>query len=105
MLDAACARAAEVVDPSLLALVTDRIESTLSGESPRCEAVTERELAVCAVIDQELVDVAGMDDDTVRHAASYLADGELADLVMAAYAIEARARLRIAAGHLLGGLG
>ncbi len=104
-LDAARARAVEVVDPSLMELVTDRIAVSLAGARPQCEATTDRERAVCAVIDQTLVDVAGIEDETVRHASSYFDDGELADLVMAAYIVEARTRLTIAADRLLGGLG
>lgn len=104
-LDTAYARAVEVVDPALLALVTDRIESTLAGSRPQCEATTDRERAVCAVIDQELLDVARLDDETVQHAASFFPDGELADLVMAAYIVEARTRLRLASDRLLGGVG
>lgn len=104
-LEAVLARAADVVDPTLMDLVTDRISVTLAGESPTCEASTDRERAVCAVIDQALVDVAGLDDETVRHASSYFDDGELADAVMAAYVVEAHTRLRIASDRLLGGLG
>lgn len=104
-LDAAYARAIEVVDPVMLALVTDRISAMLAGTRPECEAVTEQERAVCAVIDQELLDVAGLDDETVQHAASFFPDGEFADLVMAAYLVEARTRLRLASERLLGGVG
>lgn len=103
-LDAALARASEVVDPSLLALVTDRIEATVAGARPECEATTDRERALCAVVDQGLVDVAGLDDQTVRHASSFYDDGELADLVMASYIVEAHTRLRVASDRLLGGL-
>lgn len=104
-LDAAHARAVEVVDPALLALVTDRISAVVAGTRPECEAGTERERAVCAVIDQELIDVARLDDKTVQHAASFFLDGEFADLVMAAYIVEARTRLRLASDRLLGGVG
>lgn len=104
-LDAAYARAVMVVDPSLMELIADRIAVTLAGDRPGCEATTDRERAACAVIDQALVDVAGIEDETVRHAASYFDDGELADLVMAAYIVEARTRLGIASDRLLGGLG
>jgi len=105
LLDATIARARDVVDPALLSLVADRISVTLEDAVPQCEATTDRERAVCSVIDQMLVDVARLDDATVQHAASYFAEGELADLVMASYAIEARTRLRLASARLLGGLG
>jgi hypothetical protein len=104
LLDATIARAQEVVDPDLLALVADRIAVTLTDSRPSCVATTAKEQAVCAVVDQMLLDVAGLSDETVRHAASLFGDGELADLVMASYAIEARTRLTLAADRLLGGM-
>jgi len=104
LLDATIARAREVVDPDLLALVADRIAVTLTDARPLCEATTAREEAVCAVVDQMLIDVAGLSDETVQHAATFFAEGQLADLVMASYAIEARTRLALAADRLLGGV-
>jgi len=105
LLDATIERARAVVDPSLLALVADRIAMTLTDAPAQVAVSTDRDRAVCSVIDQMLVDVGGLDDATVQHAASYFADGELADLVMASYAIEARTRLQLASMRLLGGLG
>lgn len=104
LLDATIDRARQVIDPDLLALVTDRIAVTLTDVRPLCEATTPREQAVCAVVDQMLLDVAGLSDETVQHAATFFADGELADLVMASYAIEARTRLTLASDRLLGGM-
>lgn len=104
-LDAAYARAVEVVDPSLLTLVSDRIRVTLADNRPVCSAETDRDRAVCAVIDQMLIDVAGIDDATVQHAASFFPDGQFADLVMASYIVEARTRLQIVSARLLGGMG
>ncbi len=104
-LDAAYARAVEVIGPDLLTLVTDRINMALRDADPSCVVTTDRDRAVCAVVDQMLIDVARMDDATVERAASYFSDGALADLVMAAYIIEARTRLSIAADRLLGGVG
>lgn len=104
LLDTTIARGHNVVDPDLLALVADRITVTLTDARPLCEATTAREQAVCAVVDQMLLDVAGLSDETVQHAATFFADGELADLVMASYAIEARTRLTLAADRLLGGM-
>jgi hypothetical protein len=103
-LDAAYARAVEVIEPDLLALVTDRITVTLTDARPACTAESDRDRAVCAVIDQMLMDVAGLDDRTVQHAASFFPDGALADLVMASYIIEARTRLAIMGDRLLGGV-
>lgn len=95
-----CARA--VVDPGLWSLVTQRIEHTVAG-GPEPEAPhSEAEVAACAVIEQMLVDVAGLDDSTVRHASDVLGGGTLADLVMASYAYEAATRLRVAGSRLLG---
>lgn len=102
-LDAAYDRAVEVIDPDLLALVADRISVTLMDARPTCDAVSDRDVAVCAVIDQMLMDVAGLDDATVQRAASFLPDGALADLVMASYIVEARTRLAIASARLLEG--
>lgn len=104
LLDATIERARAVVDPSLLALVADRIAMTLTDASAQVAVSTDRDRAVCSVIDQMLVDVGGLDDATVQQAASYFTDGELADLVMASYAIEARTRLQLASMRLLGGL-
>jgi hypothetical protein len=105
LLDATIARAHGVVDPELLALVSDRVAMTLTDAPARCDVVTDRDRAVCAVVDQMLLDVAGLSDETVQHAASFFDDGELADLVMASYAIEARTRLTLASDRLLGGMG
>lgn len=105
LLDAAQRRAEAVIDPDLLALVRDRIAVALTGARPSCTAVSDRELAVCSVVDQTLLDVAGLDDATVERACAYFAEGELADLVMAAYILEARTRLQLAADRLLGGVG
>ena len=105
LLDATIERARAVVDPSLLALVADRIAMTLTDAPAQVAVSTDRDRAVCSVIDQMLVDVGGLDDVTVQFAASYFADGELADLVMASYAIEARTRLQLASMRLLGVLG
>lgn len=100
LLDAVLARAAEVVDPDLLALVTAHVEHAIAdGPVPR-PPCSDRERDVVAVIEQELVDVAGATDDLVRRAGAHFADGALADLVTAAYAVEARARLRVAAARL-----
>jgi hypothetical protein len=104
-LDVAYARAVEVIEADLLALVTDRINMALRDADPSCVATTDLDHAVCAVVDQMLVDVARMDDATVEHAASFFPDGAFADLVMASYIIEARTRLSMAADRLLGGVG
>jgi len=102
-LDDAYARAVEIIDPDLLALVTDRITVTLTDARQTCLAESDRDRVVCAVIDQMLIDVAGLDDTTVQHASSFFPDGGLADLVMASYIIEARTRLAIMGDRLLGG--
>ena len=101
-LDRVLDRARDVVDPRLWSLVTQRIEHTVAdGPEPDAPA-DEREAAACAVIEQMLVDVAGLDDSTVRHAAGVLGGGMLADLVMASYSYEAATRLRVAGSRLLG---
>ena len=102
LLDAAYARAAEVVDADLIRLATARIDHLVAdGPVPRTEH-DEREADVAAVIDQMLIDVSSVDDDTARRAARHFADGGFADLVMASYIIEARTRLAVASALLLG---
>jgi hypothetical protein len=102
-LDAAYERACVVVDPELLAAVTARIDWLVAGAPEPPPLADARAIDVAAVIDQMLMDVARLDDDTVRRAAGHFPDGGLADLVMAAYIVEARTRLRIASDRLLGG--
>lgn len=104
-LDDVIARAREVVDPDLLALALARIEHTVADGPESVEPSTAREAAACAVIEQELVDVANLDDATVTDASGHFDDGALADLVMASYASEAQTRLRVMADRLLGGYG
>jgi hypothetical protein len=101
-LDAVLDRARAVVDPRLWSLVTQRIESTVAGGPEPEEPADAREAAVCAVIEQMLIDVAGLDDETVRRAAEAMGGGALADLVMSSYAYEASTRLRVAGDRLLG---
>ena len=104
-LDRVLDRARAVVDPHLWVLVTQRIEHTVAdGPTPDAPA-DERDAAACAVVEQMLVDVAGLDDSTVRRAADALGGGTLADLVMGSYAYEASTRLRIAGSRLLGVVG
>lgn len=101
-LDTVLDRAREVVDPRLWSLVTQRIEHTVAdGPAPEPPA-DDRESAVCAVIEQMLLDVAGLDDETVRRAAEAIGGGPLADVVMSSYAYEASTRLRVAGNRLLG---
>lgn len=101
-LDAAFERARAVVDPDLLADITARIEWTLAGAPEPPAPVDARGAAVAAVVDQMLVDVSRLDDDTVRRASAHFPDGGLADVVMASYIVEARTRLRVASARLVG---
>jgi hypothetical protein len=102
-LDATIARAEHVVEPALLAGVRQRIAHTVAeGPTPHAPR-DQREADTFAVVDQMLIDVAGLDDSTVQRAAAHFPDGQFADLVMASYAIEARTRLEVAADRLLGG--
>ena len=101
-LDAAFERARVVVDQDLLAEVTARIEWTLAGAPEPPAPADARGVDVAAVVDQMLIDVSQLDDDTVRRASAHFPDGGLADLVMASYIVEARTRLRIAGDRLLG---
>ena len=101
-LDAAYERARVLVDPDLLAEVTARIEWIVAAAPEPPTPADARAAEVAAVVDQMLMDVSQLDDDTVRRAAAHFPDGGLADLVMAAYIVEARTRLRIASSRLLG---
>jgi hypothetical protein len=102
LLDAAAVRARVVVDPTLLSLVERRIDWLVAdGPEPPAPA-DERESDVAAVIEQMLIDVARLDDDTVRRADRHFQPGGLSDLVTASYVLEARTRLRIAGERLLG---
>lgn len=103
-LDAAYERACAVVDPGLLVSVTARIEWLVAGSDEPPAPVDARSADVAAVVDQMLMDVSRLDDDTVQRAAAHVPDGVLADLVMASYIVEARTRLRIASDRLLGGM-
>ena len=101
LLGAAEARARVVVDARLLDLAQSHIE-WLVGDGPEpAPPADEREADVAAVIDQMLLDVAGLDDAVVQRAGRHFPDGGLADLVTASYVIEARTRLHIAATRLL----
>lgn len=102
LLDAAYARAVEVVDEDLIRLAQSLIDHLVAdGPSPERER-DQREADVAAVIDQMLIDVSAVDDDTARRAARHFEDGGFADLVMASYIIEARMRLAVASELLLG---
>ena len=101
VLDAAYARACVVVAPDLLALAQARIDWLVADGPVPPDVVTERDTDVVAVLDQMLIDVAGLDDDTVLRAARHFDDGVLADLVTASYVMEARTRLRICASRLI----
>lgn len=101
-LDAVLERAQQVIDPRLFRLACQRVDHIVA-DGPQPDApVDAREAAACEVIEQALLDVAGLDDAIVRHASGYFADGELADLVMGSYAYEASVRLRVAGNRLLG---
>lgn len=101
-LDAAYARAQVVIEPVLLAEVTARIEWTLAGAPEPAPPGDARSAAVAALVDQMLIDVSQLDDDTARQACAHFPDGGLADLVMSSYIVEARTRLRLASDRLLG---
>ena len=102
ILDAAYVRACEVVDPELIALAQSRIDMILLGAPPDDRDLSEREADIATVVDQMLIDVSGLDDATAARAARHFDDGGFADFAMAEYIIEARTRLAIASGLLLG---
>jgi len=89
LLDALIARAAEVVDERLLALVAACIEHTLADGPAPPPPTTPLER-----------DVVAATDELVRRADGHFPAGALADLVTAAYAIEARTRLHVAAARI-----
>ena len=103
--DAARARAAELIDPGLLRAVQERITATLDGSSAPsrdCEPGA-REIDCLALVDQMLIDVSSMSDETVAAANRHFTAGGLWDFVAAAYLMEASIRLDIASARLLGG--
>lgn len=99
-LDAAYARAVDVVDPYFLFLAEARIEAMLTGVPSSVVLVTTQDLEISELVDQMLIDVANVDDRMVKRASRYFDDDGLADFVMASYIIEARTRLRIASERL-----
>ncbi len=100
LLDAAYDRACEVVGPDLISLATARIDCILRGTT--AADPVGRDADIAAVVDQMLIDVAGMDDATAARAARHFDSGGFADFVMASYIIEARTRLEIMSTSLLG---
>jgi hypothetical protein len=98
-------RARQVVDPELLGLVEARISLRLEGIGPDLgdHELTARDRDCLAVVDQMLVDVANLSDETAKGASRHFPDGGFSDFVTAAYLIEAHVRLGIATGLLLGG--
>jgi hypothetical protein len=105
LLDQVQRRAEACVDPGLLAFVRSRVEHLLADGPPPGEPADDRARAVAGVVDQMLLDVASMDDATVRAADAYFVPGGLSDVIVASYAWEARTRLLVASDRLLGGLG
>lgn len=103
-LDAAYERACAVVDRDVLIAVTARIEWLVAGAAEPPTPADARGSDVASVVDQMLMDVSRLDDDTVRRASAHFPDGGLADVVMASYIVEARTRLRIASDRLVGGV-
>ena len=99
-LEVAHQRACAVVEPALIDLLTARIEHTLANGPMPAAPIGDREREVAAIVDQMLVDVSAADDHLVGQANRHFTDGGLADVVMAAYIIEARTRLRVAAERL-----
>ena len=102
-LDAAYARATESVAPYFLYLAESRIEQMLGGSDSPGALVTTQDLEISELVDQMLIDVAGLDDKTAKRAGRYFENGGMADFVTASYIIEARTRLRIMSERLLGG--
>ena len=92
-----------MVDPELLAGAQARIDWLVGDGSQPAVPGDARQAAAFAVLEQELIDVARLDDDTVRAAADVVGGAQVADLVMTSYALEAHTRLRIVADRLLGG--
>lgn len=99
-------RAREVVDAELLGLIEHRISSTLGHSMADLDVsnppLTPRDIDCLALVDQMLIDVSAMTDETVFAAARHFEPGGLSDLITAAYLTEARIRLEICAGLLLG---
>lgn len=104
-LDAARARAEHLIDAELLLAVRRRIAETLEGApvtSGRLEP-DAREVDCLALVDQMLIDVSSMSDETVATANRHFSSGGMWDFVAAVYLTEATIRLDIASARLLGG--
>jgi hypothetical protein len=63
---------------------------------------TDTEKACLAFTEQYIVDVANLDDTTVRTVGSHLGDQGLADFVSALLVVEQRERIALAWTHLFG---
>ena len=90
-----------VVDAQLVDLAQACIDHVLCA-GPAPAPVDERDRDVVALLEQMLVDVANLDEATVMRADRHFEPGQLADLVMTSYALEARTRLRLACSSLGG---
>jgi alkylhydroperoxidase family enzyme len=97
------------VDTRLLQLCQQRIRELLGSadqltvhdwySSPH---YTDTEKACLAFTEQYIVDVANLDDTTVRTVGSHLGDQGLADFVSALLVVEQRERIALAWTHLFG---
>ena len=104
-LDAARARADLLIDADLMLAVRRRITDTLE-RAPATSGSVEpnaREVDCLALVDQMLIDVSSMSDETVATANRHFSSGGMWDFVAAVYLTEATIRLDIASARLLGG--
>ena len=103
-LSSAAAYARTRVDPELLTVIDDRIAWLVRGADSPALPSDDRARDVAAVLEQELLDVAALDDDTVRRASQHFEPGQFSDLMTCAYLHEALARLDVASERFFGGL-
>lgn len=101
-LDAAHQGAADIVDADLLTQCERRICELLGVTSEPAEAGDSPAIAACLTfVDSYMLDVAGLDDDTVTAVRDHLGDQGLADFVAALLVIEQRYRMALAIQQVL----
>jgi len=100
--DAAHQGATDIVDADLLTQCERRICELLGVTSEPADAGDSAAIAAClAFVDGYMLDVAGLDDDTVTTVREHLGDDGLADFVAALLVVEQRYRMALAFQQVL----
>ncbi|MBL6630111.1 MAG: hypothetical protein ISP33_05345 [Ilumatobacteraceae bacterium] len=100
--DAAHRGARDTVDADLLTQCERRICELLGVASAPADAQDSAAITAClAFVDGYMLDVAGLDDDTVTAVQDHLGDQGLADFVAALLVVEQRYRMALAIQQVL----